>query len=86
MTAATKALPAGGWTDGWYWSGDGLRLHWRELPGPADRPVLLCIPGLTRTTADFDSKAPRHRRGRKAATAVKARISAPMGRMGPWAE
>ena len=42
------------WTDGWYASGDGLRLHWREI-GPAGgaAPVLLCIPGLTRTAKDF---------------------------------
>lgn len=48
-------------TDGWYWSGDGLRLHYREWAGaphvPADRPALLCIPGLTRTAADFDGLA-----------------------------
>jgi pimeloyl-ACP methyl ester carboxylesterase len=43
-----------GWTDGWYWSADGLRLHWRELPGPEGRPTLLCIPGLTRTARDFE--------------------------------
>lgn len=42
------------WTDGWYGAADGLRLHWREI-GPADAaaPVLLCIPGLTRTAKDF---------------------------------
>lgn len=39
--------------DHWYWSADGLRLHWQEWPGPTDRPALLCIPGLTRTAADF---------------------------------
>ena len=47
------------WTDGWYWSGDGLRLHYRDFAGPADRPVLLCLPGLTRTAADFDALAAR---------------------------
>ena len=50
---AAQRTAAAGWTDGWYWSADGLRLHWREMPGPADRPTLLCIPGLTRTAADF---------------------------------
>lgn len=54
------AAPAGqGWTDGWYWSRDGLRLHWRDYAGPRDRPTLLCIPGLTRTAADFDALATR---------------------------
>ena len=50
-------------TDGWYWSGDGLRLHWREGPAAsamaAHRPVLLCLPGLTRTARDFDALATR---------------------------
>jgi pimeloyl-ACP methyl ester carboxylesterase len=60
MTAATgAAVREGGWTDGWYWSGDGLRLHWRELAEPGERPVLLCIPGLTRTAADFEALGER---------------------------
>ncbi|MFZ4690701.1 MAG: alpha/beta fold hydrolase [Polymorphobacter sp.] len=53
MTQAAVA-----WTDGWYWSADGIRLHWREVPAtaavPASRPVLLCLPGLTRTARDFE--------------------------------
>jgi pimeloyl-ACP methyl ester carboxylesterase len=52
MPAASTLAPV--WQDGWYWSGDGLRLHWRELPGPLDRPALLCLPGLTRTARDFE--------------------------------
>lgn len=59
MTSPTSV----GWVDGWYWSGDGLRLHWREIPAtadvPADRPVLLCLPGLTRTARDFDALGAR---------------------------
>ncbi len=46
---------AGGWHDGWYWSADGIRLHWRERHGPADRPTILCLPGLTRNASDFAS-------------------------------
>ncbi|WP_416907618.1 MAG: alpha/beta fold hydrolase [Polymorphobacter sp.] len=44
--------------DGWFWSQDNLRLHYREWPGddPA-RPALLCLPGLTRTAADFEGLA-----------------------------
>jgi pimeloyl-ACP methyl ester carboxylesterase len=57
MTAA----PA--WTDGWYWSSDGLRLHWREIaattPEAQARPVLLCIPGMTRTARDFEALGAR---------------------------
>lgn len=45
--------------DGWYWSHDGLRLHYRDWPGAADRPALLCIPGLTRNAADFEALAAR---------------------------
>jgi pimeloyl-ACP methyl ester carboxylesterase len=59
-TAAAADVPgAPAWVDGWYWSGDGLRLHWRELAGPADRPALLCIPGLTRTARDFEALGAR---------------------------
>lgn len=47
-------LPDARWRDGWYWSSDGWRLHWRETGG-AGLPVLLCIPGLTRTARDFEA-------------------------------
>jgi pimeloyl-ACP methyl ester carboxylesterase len=46
--------------DGWYWSADGLRLHYREYVGDATRPVLLCLPGLTRSARDFEGLAERH--------------------------
>ncbi len=57
--AASLASATPGWTNGWFWSRDGLRLHYRDMPGPADRPVLLCLPGLTRNSADFESLARR---------------------------
>jgi pimeloyl-ACP methyl ester carboxylesterase len=41
-------------TDGYFWSRDGLRLHYRDFAGPPGRPTLLCIPGLTRNVRDFD--------------------------------
>ena len=41
------------WSDGYWWSNDGLRLHYRDYPGPADKPPILCIPGLTRNARDF---------------------------------
>ncbi|MDB5662961.1 MAG: alpha/beta hydrolase fold protein [Sphingomonas bacterium] len=41
------------WTDGYWWSKDGLRLHYRDYPGPAERPPILCLPGLTRNARDF---------------------------------
>ena len=51
--------PPPAFADGWFWSRDGLRLHYRDYPGPADRPTVLCLPGLTRNAADFDQLARR---------------------------
>jgi pimeloyl-ACP methyl ester carboxylesterase len=43
-----------------FWSSrDGLKLHYRDYAGPADRPVLLCLPGLTRNARDFATLAER---------------------------
>jgi len=41
----------------YWWSNDGLRLHYREYPGPADRPPILCLPGLTRNARDYHDLA-----------------------------
>ncbi len=44
-----------GYSDGYWWSPDGLRLHYRDYPGVDDgRPPLLCLPGLTRNARDFE--------------------------------
>ena len=48
-----------GWSDGYWNSSDGLRLHYRDYAGPQDRPPILCIPGLTRNARDFDGVADR---------------------------
>lgn len=43
-----------------YWtSNDGLRLHYRDFAGPADRPPVVCLHGLTRNARDFDMLAER---------------------------
>jgi pimeloyl-ACP methyl ester carboxylesterase len=52
------------WSDGYWWSNDGLRLHYRDYPGsPAKgnrgRPPIICIPGLTRNARDFEGVAAR---------------------------
>ena len=47
------------WSDGYWESGDGLRLHYRDYAGGADRPPILCIPGLTRNARDFEGVAGR---------------------------
>ncbi len=44
------------YTDRSWRSADGLSLHYREYPGSggdAARPVVLCLPGLTRNARDF---------------------------------
>ena len=51
------------WTDGYWWSNDGLRLHYRDYavrPEHAARPILLCLPGLTRNARDFEGFADRY--------------------------
>jgi len=45
------------WTDRYWTSADGLKLHYRDYPGREDRPPLLCIPGLTRNARDFEPVA-----------------------------
>ncbi|MXO87914.1 alpha/beta fold hydrolase [Alteraurantiacibacter aestuarii] len=42
------------WQDQFWESADGLKLHYRDYAGPADRPPILCIPGLTRNARDFE--------------------------------
>ncbi|WP_420144185.1 alpha/beta fold hydrolase [Sphingobium sp.] len=49
-----------GYNDGYWWSPDGLRLHYRDYEGGDDgRPPLLCLPGLTRNARDFEPLAGR---------------------------
>lgn len=47
------------WSDGYWWSSDGLRLHYRDYAGPASKPPIICIPGLTRNARDFEGVAER---------------------------
>lgn len=47
------------YTDGYWWSNDGLRLHYRDYAGAGDRPPLVCIPGLTRNARDYEGLAER---------------------------
>ena len=47
------------WQDRYWTSSDGLRLHYRDYAGPADRPPILCLPGLTRNARDFEPVADR---------------------------
>lgn len=45
--------------DAYWWSNDGLRLHYRDYPGREDRPPILCLPGLTRNARDYEGVAAR---------------------------
>ena len=48
-----------GFEDKYWWSQDGLRLHYRDYAGREDRPPILCLPGLTRNVRDFEPVADR---------------------------
>jgi pimeloyl-ACP methyl ester carboxylesterase len=52
-------------TDGWWHSPDGLRLHYRDYPGDPALAPLLCLPGLTRNARDFELVACRLSPGRR---------------------
>ena len=47
------------YVDSYWWSNDGLRLHYRDYAGRADRPPIVCMPGLTRNARDFEGVAER---------------------------
>ena len=56
------------WSDHYWWSGDGVRLHARIYAGPeaaAMAPPVLCMPGLARNARDFETLAPHVARHRK---------------------
>jgi len=48
------------WEDRYWTSRDGLKLHYRDYAGPADRPPLLMLHGLTRNSRDFEDVAARY--------------------------
>ena len=47
--------------EGWYTSQDGLRLFYRDYPGPdrTSNAAVLCLPGVTRNSSDFGRLAER---------------------------
>lgn len=47
------------YSDGFWQSRDGLKLHYRDYPGRSDRPPLICLHGLTRNARDFANLAAR---------------------------
>lgn len=48
------------WSDRYWTSRDGLKLRYRDYDGPAGRPPILCLHGLTRNARDFESLAELH--------------------------
>jgi len=44
-------------TDEYWTSPDGLRLHYRDYAGGQGKPPILCLPGLTRNARDFEPVA-----------------------------
>ena len=59
MTGAEDA-PGERYRDGYVTVRDGLVLHYRDYPGSAERPPLLCLHGLTRNARDFADFAERY--------------------------
>lgn len=56
------------WSDQYWWSSDGVRLHARVYAGPVGSesvPPLLCMPGLARNARDFEALAPHVAQYRK---------------------
>lgn len=56
------------WSDQYWWSGDGVRLHARVYAGPdgaEHAPPVLCMPGLARNARDFELLAPHVAQQRK---------------------
>ena len=58
--SSAVTTPAERYRDGYVTVGDGLRLHFRDYPGEASKPPLLCLPGLTRNARDFAEFAGRY--------------------------
>lgn len=47
------------WSDRYWTSRDGLKLHYRDYAGPDERPPVLCLHGLTRNARDYERFAER---------------------------
>lgn len=60
MNDAAPNVVAAPYADRYFTVRDGLRLHYRDYPGSADKPPLLCLPGLTRNARDFTDFAERY--------------------------
>ena len=60
MNDPAEHAGAGNYSDEYYESGDGLRLHYRDYRpqgGADEQPPVFCLPGLTRNCRDFGAIA-----------------------------
>lgn len=63
-------MTSNAWQDRYFSSADGLRLYYRDYAcSEAGRVPVLCLPGLTRNSRDFESIALRIRRSRRVLSA-----------------
>ncbi|NJD31245.1 MAG: alpha/beta hydrolase [Gammaproteobacteria bacterium] len=63
-------MSANAWQDRYFASADGLRLYYRDYPAAESGPVpVLCLPGLTRNSRDFEAIALRIQRSRRVLSA-----------------
>jgi pimeloyl-ACP methyl ester carboxylesterase len=58
--SATGEVAADRYSDRHVTVRDGLKLHFRDYPGAADKPPILCLHGLTRNSRDFADFAERY--------------------------
>jgi len=59
-------LSEASWVDRYFTSADGFRLYYRDYaPAEPGRVPVLCLPGLTRNSRDFETIAPRIRQTRR---------------------
>lgn len=59
MSEPYYSPPKQSWDDLYWYSRDGLKLHYRDYQGRDDRPPLICLHGLTRNARDFEALAER---------------------------
>jgi pimeloyl-ACP methyl ester carboxylesterase len=58
--SAEDQLAGSRYEDRYFSVRDGLKLHYRDYPGAAGKPPILCLPGLTRNSRDFAGLAERY--------------------------
>jgi pimeloyl-ACP methyl ester carboxylesterase len=56
----SSKIARAGYEDRYITVRDGLRLHYRDYPGAADKPPILCLHGLTRNSRDWAEFADRY--------------------------